>query len=247
MKTILKIVFLYVILQIDSVLGIAQENNIQMKLQSSIGGIENWQNTKFLLFSCTGNDNSNLLNSTSDRSLLWNRETGECRFEGQSKKNEKLVYLFNFKRKQSLKLFVNAIEVNTIEPALQEDIQQQINEDLQLLLLPTITELKGINFTDIKAKLLHNEKLLSTFISYDGNFYASSLKGNLLINENNGEIKAFEDTISMVNYQVGQYKDAGAGLRLPTSFIALNNKKKSCTFTTVSTFEHVEASKFTDL
>ena len=247
MKTILKIAFLYIIIQVDSVLGIAQENNIQIKLESSIGGIENWQNTKFLLFSCTGNDNANLLNSSSDRSLLWNRETGECRFEGQSAKNEKLVYLFNFKRKQALKLFVNAVEITTVETDLQQDIQQQINEDLKLLLLPTITELKGINFTDTKVKLLHNEKLLSTFVSYDGNFYASPIKGNLLINENNGEIKAFENTISTVNYQIDQYKDAGAGLRLPTSFIALNNKKKSCTFTTVSTFEHVEASKFTDL
>ncbi|MBB2953213.1 MULTISPECIES: hypothetical protein [Sphingobacterium] len=247
MKTILKIAFLYIIMQMNAVLGIAQESNIQMKLESSIGGIENWQNTKFLLFSCTGNDNANLLNSSSDRSLLWNRETGECRFEGQSTKNEKLVYLFNFKRKQPLKLFVNAVEIKTIETALQRDIQQQVNEDLKLLLLPLITELKGINFTDIKVKLLNNEKLLSTFVSYDGSFYDGPIKGNLLINENTGEIKAFENTISMVNYQVDQYKDAGSGLKLPTSFIALNNKKKSCTFTTVSTFEHVEASKFTEL
>jgi hypothetical protein len=234
-------------MQIDFVKGIAQENNIQTKLSASIGGTANWQSTKFLLFSCTGNDNGNQLNSSSDRSLLWNRETGECRFEGQSNKNEKLVYLFNFKSKQSLKLFVNAVDVGAIDPTLQQDIQQQINEDLQLLLLPTITELKGINFTDTKVKLLHNEKLLSADVTYDGNFYSSPIKGSLLINENNGEIKVFENYLTGTSYQIDQYKDAGAGLKLPTSFIASNNKKKSCTFTTVSTFEHVESLKFTDL
>lgn len=246
MSTILKITFLILIIQINSVLGIAQENNIQMKLSTAIGGSIKWQDTKFLLFSCSGNEHSNLLDDRADRSLLWNRETGECRFEGQSKNKEKLVYLFNFKSKQSLKLFINAVEVG-IEQAWQQDIQEQINADLQLLLLPTLSELKGISFTDIKIKLLHNEKLLSSYVKYDENFYNSPIQGRLLINENSGEIKAFDNNLNGINYQVDQYQDAGAGLKLPTSFIATNNNKKSCTFTTVSTFEHVESSKFTEL
>ncbi|UPZ37426.1 hypothetical protein MUB18_03755 [Sphingobacterium sp. PCS056] len=247
MKTTVKIIFFYLIVQVNFAIAVAQETSVPAKLLSSIGGNDIWQETKFLLFSCNGNDNANLLNNEAERSLLWNRETGECRFEGQSKKNEKLVYLFNFKTKKSLKFFVNAVDVSTQESALQEDIRQQINGDLQLLLLPTIAELKGINFSNTTAKLLNSEKLLSTSVTYNGNFYNSPIRGNLMIHENNGEIKVFENSINSISYQIDQYKDTGSGLRLPTSFVAINNKKKSCTFTTVSTFEQVEASKFTDL
>ena len=247
MKTIIRIAFLYLVVQLNFALGIAQENNIQSKLWASLGGADNWQDTKFLLFSCSGNDNSTVLNSDVERSLLWNRETGECRFEAQSKKNEQLVYLFNFTTNKPLKLFINAVEVATIDPALQQDIRHQINEDLYLLLLPTIGDLKGISFSDTKVKLLNNEKQLSTIVAYDGDFYGSPINGTILINANSGEINAFENSIKSIDYQIDQYKDAGSGLRLPTSFNAVNNKKKSCTFTTVSTFEHVESSKFTDL
>ena len=78
--------------------------------------------------------------------------------------------------------------MSTQESALQEDIRQQINGDLQLLLLPTIAELKGINFSNTTVKLLNSEKLLNTSVTYNGNFYNSPIRGNLMIHENNGEI-----------------------------------------------------------
>ncbi|UIR55594.1 hypothetical protein LZQ00_15155 [Sphingobacterium sp. SRCM116780] len=247
MKNSIVIIFSLIFLQLNIGLGLAQENNIQTKLWSSIGGTGNWNETTILLFSCSGNNDSDILKNESVRSLLWNRATGACRFEGLSKNNERLVYLFNFKSNKPLKLFISDDETNNITNEFHQDIIHQVKDDLGLLLLPTLADLKGVNFTDKVTKLVNNEKLISTQVESKTNFFNDQLLGNLLISEKTGEIKVFKNLTTGITYQVDQYKDTGSGLRLPTSFTASQNKKKSCTFATVSSFVQVEASKFTDL
>lgn len=225
----------------------AQEINIQQVLWTGIGGQQNWLDTNYLMYNCYGNDASDLLKNNTERSLLWDKKNGNCRFEGIAKNGEEIIYLFNLITEKSIKLGINNVEEQNLDPNLTKAIMLQIKKDLQLMLLPTIIDIKGTNFNHIEDKLSNGEKLIYVNVLSKLPFYGSSINGILSISEKSGEIKGFDNTNTDLHYQIENYKDTGSGLILPSSFLVADNKQKSCTFTIISSFLQVEVTKFTDL
>src|SRR5690606_20290316 len=74
------------------ILSFAQSDNITEKISTSYGGKTKWDNTRYLMFTVTGESNQNTI--TGDRKFLLDKKTGDIRFEGTLNK-ENIVVLFN--------------------------------------------------------------------------------------------------------------------------------------------------------
>lgn len=239
------IVFLFI--TISSVnRSFAQTNPTTDLVWQSIGGKEKWETIQFVAFTAKGNTINNSL-SDDTRSFLIDLQSGDARFEGTNKDNTSITLLFNFKKNTVSKYFVNGKEDNN--RFMLKPIIQQLITDTKLLFSPTVVAQKGGSADEKESKLIEGQKVVLMHINTTTALFNSPIRAEIALEESTGEIRFLEMVMKAetVHYEVSNYKQIGDGVKLPTSFIASENEKKSCIFTAVSSFVNVESAKFNAL
>ena len=104
MKTLSNILLVFMLSILSHGHLSAQDDSLNNQIWRSIGGQDKWDSLQYLAFSAKGNIVSEEL-SNEERKFLFNRTTGECRFDGYSG-SDQVTYLFNFKSSSMDKLFI---------------------------------------------------------------------------------------------------------------------------------------------
>lgn len=224
----------------------AQNDSLNKQIWRSIGGQGKWDSLQYLAFSAKGNTVSEEL-SNEERKFLFNRTTGECRFDGFSG-SDQVTYLFNFKGSSADKLFI-AGNIATDGQEIKKSIKNQLFADLNLLLLPTLIEQRSVQFKIQEERFIGGQKLTIASITSSGPVLGSKLDGLIYIDQNTGEITRYEytDKSEKISYEVSKYKEIGDGIRLPSLFSAASNDRRTCVFSSISSFVQVEQKKFKEL
>lgn len=246
MKTLSNILLVFMLSILCQAHLSAQDDSLNRQIWRSIGGQDKWDSLQYLAFSAKGNTMSEEL-SNEERKFLFNRTTGECRFDGYSG-SDQVTYLFNFKGSGTDKLFIGG-NVVTDGQEIKKSIKNQLFVDLNLLLLPTLIEQKSIQLKNQKEQFLGGQKLTIASITSSGEVLGSKLDGLLYIDQNTGEITRYDytDKTEKISYEISRYKEIGDGIRLPSLFSCASNAKKSCVFSSISSFVQVEQKKFKEL
>lgn len=236
MKLILTTLLFILTLQATN-FAIAQENNKQEVL-ASIGRASKWNNVNYLLFT-----SSNGNNIFKERSFLINKSSGQVRFDGITNNKVNLTLLFNYKSKTLDKSFVNGKLEDSKSIIQFSSILDQFFEDSKLLFLPMFIISNPNNISIGHGKIINSQKLIELDFKNIYCLNKQPLSGSTYLN-NRGEI--IEYHIDQSNIMVGEFKDIGDGLLLPTRF-TFKNKKSSIKFNTVAAFTNIEADRFTNL
>lgn len=246
MKTLSNILLVFMLSMLCHGHVSAQNDSLNKQIWRSIGGQDKWDSLQYLAFSAKGNSVSEEL-SNEDRKFLFNRTTGECRFDGYSG-SDQVTYLFNFRTNGTDKLFIGG-NVSTDNQDIKKAIKNQLYADLNLLLLPTLIEQKSIQFKNQEERFIGGQKLTVASITSSSPIFGSKLDGLVYIDQNTGEITRYEytDKSEKISYDVSKYKEIGDGIRLPSLFNATSNDKKTCIFSSISSFVQVEQKKFKEL
>jgi len=246
MKTLSNILFAFMLSFLSLGHLSAQDDSLNKQIWRSIGGQGKWDSLQYLAFSAKGNTVSEEL-SNEERKFLFNRTTGECRFDGFSG-SDQVTYLFNFKGSSTDKLFI-AGNVSTDGQEIKKSIKNQLFADLNLLLLPTLIEQRSVQFKNQEERFIGGQKLTVASITSSGPVLGSKLDGLIYIDQNTGEITRYEytDKSEKISYEVSKYKEIGDGIRLPSLFSAASNDKRTCVFSSISSFVQVEQKKFKEL
>ena len=225
----------------------AQNDSLNKQIWRSIGGQGKWDSLQYLAFSAKGNTLSEEL-SNEERKFLFNRTTGECRFDGYSG-SDQVTYLFNFKGGGNTdKLFIGG-KVTADGEEVKKAIKSQLFADLNLLLLPTLIEQKSIQLKNQEEQFIGGQKLTIASITSSGPIFGTRLDGLVYIDQNTGEITRYDysDKTEKISYEISKYKEIGDGIRLPSLFNSTNNDKRTCVFSSISSFVQVEQKKFKEL
>lgn len=246
MKTLSNILFVFMLSFLSVGHLSAQDDSLNKQIWRSIGGQGKWDSLQYLAFSAKGNTVSEEL-SNEERKFLFNRTTGECRFDGFSG-SDQVTYLFNFKKSSTDKLFI-AGNLSTDGQEIKKSIKNQLFADLNLLLLPTLIEQRSVQFKNQEERFIGGQKLTVASITSSGAVLGSKLDGLIYIDQNTGEITRYEytDKTEKISYEVSKYKEIGDGIRLPSLFSAASNDKRTCVFSSISSFVQVEQKKFKEL
>lgn len=212
----------------------AQSNNITDKIWNGVGGKANWDSTRYIMFTVSGNNRH--ADITGNRQFLLDRESGNVRFEGRLK-NENIVALLNVNSGTLNRIYTESgteLQVEDFKDLIPAVIDQYA-VDLQTLSLP-ISLLSARITGEPESKIVNAEKMhrfeYSDFLDTSGSFY---------INEENGLLRRVE--FDGKAYIVDGHRDIGNGLILPT---ILKSSSDSITYQKVASFTEMEPEKFSE-
>lgn len=217
------------------------KDSIIESIFSNIGGQQNWNNTRYFLFTASSNPKLSIVGK--ERTFLFDRENGSCRFEGLIE-NKNVVFIFNYKSRVGSKLFQEGKEVTNINESLAKEVINQFFEDSKLLLFPVYLLEKSNNLSVGSQKIINAEKIYSIDYSNVNVLNNENISGSIKAT-NKGDLKSF--TINGTEYALSHTKDIGNGINLATQFKNIKNADQSVMFTTVAAFTEIESGKFSNL
>lgn len=212
----------------------AQSENITEKILTSIGGKTKWDNTRYIMFTVTGESNQNAI--TGDRKFLLDKKSGDIRFEGTLNK-ENIVVLFNVNNQTIKNVYDQNGETLPVDQ-YKDQVRTLIDQytiDLKILSLPASIVEASLN-TKSESKIINAEKLqMLEFSNFNGS------NGNIYVNQETGLIKQID--LNNKSYSVNGYKDIGNGLIFPTVF---KSRTDSIVYQKVASFIDMELNKFSE-
>jgi len=193
------------------------EAEVASKLWDAVGGKENWENARYFMFSCVGGDNRRLIEG--ERKYLWDKQTGDIRFEGMTTDDEQIVALFNLRTAQGA-IFVSGQQLDN--PATTKNIIEEITaifeNDAHLLFLPTVLDGERVSFTVADEKLVGTQRFTVVDVDNQKTSFETAVRGRLYIDMQTGRIQQWSPGNQHEKFSVSGFKDVGGGLVLPTRF-----------------------------
>ncbi len=219
------------------------ESNLIDKLWEAVGGRENWQNARYFMFSCTGGRHSF---AQGERKYLWDKQTGNCRFDGITTDDEVITVLFNIETKAGT-VYMNDILLEN--PRTTEDIITEITEefhkDAQFLFLPTALGGDQVSYRITGEKLVGSQRFTVVNLENKHTSAEAAVTGQLYIDSQTGRIHQWWPSHETSGYSVGNYKAIGSGLVLPTQFTS-SDTATSVTYPIAAALVHIEGQKFSE-
>ncbi|MEC3879235.1 hypothetical protein [Parapedobacter sp. 10938] len=219
----------------------ATENDLADKLWEAVGGRENWQNARYFMFSCTGGHQSF---AQGERKYLWDKKTGNCRFDGVTTDDERIIVLFNAETSEG-SVYLNNTKLDN--PRITDDIiaeiTEEFNKDAQLLFLPTILEGNQVSYRITGEKLVGSQRFTVVNIENKRTSFEDTVAGQLYVDSQTGRIHQWWPRDGADGYSIGNYKAIGSGLVLPTRFTS-NDTTTSITYPIAAALVHIEGQKF---
>lgn len=230
------------------VLGQSTQPQVVSKIWDGIGGKDNWTNARYFMFSCIGEDTLSALQS--ERAYLWDKQTGECRFEGLTIEDEELIVLFNIKTEITQgQVFVDRNRLNQAPEATEiiTAVKEQFEKDASFIFLPTLLEGKASSINLEDEKLVGSKKYMIVHVKNPNTSFESAIEGQLFIDALSGRIQRWhpqDNSVSDKTYLVGGFKDIGGGLILPTQFTD-SNGTNHISYPLAAALVNIEPQKFT--
>ncbi len=222
-----------------TVLG--QTEDLSEKIWTSIGGKQHWENARYFMFTCQGPHKPV---HQRPASYLWDRFSGDCRYEGTTTDQRNLVVLFNLHRLEGQVYIDNVIQDDseTIKTKIN-NVRQGFKKDAELLFLPAIQDGESVRLSLEAERLVGASRQLVAQIKNEGTVYDADAEGTLYVDAHTGRITRWNPR-GGVSYDVSGYKDIGGGLFLPTRFVAVGGGQQ-VVYSVAASLVHIEAEKFT--
>lgn len=226
--------------------GQTSDNALEAKIWEGIGGKENWQNARYFMFSCMGGKDATFFHG--ERKYLWDKLTGDCRFEGITADGDTVVVLFNLKTSKGT-AYINNTEQEDQQAAtgLVQKALSEFEEDANLLFLPTTLEGKNVFYTVEEEKLIGSKRFTVVNLANEKTSFETSVNGMLYIDEQTGHIQHWlpnqTNKRDGAYYAVGGFKDIGGGLVLPTHFRG-SDSSSTVIYPLAAALVNIEAHKF---
>ncbi len=211
------------------------------KLWEAVGGRENWHNARYFMFSCKGGNHSF---AQGERKYLWDKQTGNCRFDGITTDDEAVIVLFNIETGEGT-VYINDTKLENPRTThdIVSDIIEEFNRDAQLLFLPTVLEGDQVSYKITGDKLIGSQRFTVVAIENRHTSFESSVAGQLYVDSQTGRIHQWRPNRGTVAFSIGGYKAIGSGLALPTRFTG-SDATTSITYPIAAALVHIEGQKF---
>ena len=215
---------------------------IVAKLWDGVGGKENWQNARYFMFSCVGGEKPSL--AQGERKYLWDKQTGNCRFEGITTDDEALVVLFNVKTAKGT-VYINADEIDNQRIAMDiiEVVIDEFEKDAQLLFLPTVLEGDHATYVIEEEKLVGVQRFTIVNIKNKKTSFEAAVDGKLSLDAQTGQILEWRPNQTANHFSISGFKDIGGGLILPTHFTG-SDTTVSVRYPLAAALVNIESQKF---
>lgn len=218
----------------------AQTADLSEKLWSGVGGKQNWDNARYFMFTCQEVPHKRA-------SYLWDRQTGDCRFESETSDGEELVVLFNLNTTGG-QVFVDEVLLLDKENAdiLIARAHRDFKTDAELLFLPVVQDGGTTTVSIVSEKLVGVTRHILVEVKSNATAYGEPIEGTIHLDAQSGRICEWypKEGRRQGDYEVGGYKDIGGGVILPTRFSPLKGGGH-ITYPIAATLVHIEANKFT--
>lgn len=213
---------------------------LENKLWEAIGGKENWQNARYFMFSCSGGRHSF---AQGDRRYLWDKQTGNCRFDGITTDDEAVTALFNLKTNAGT-VYINDVKLENPRTTndIVTEVTEEFNRDAQLLFLPTILDGSRGSYKITGEKLIGSQRLTVISVENKHTSFDTTVSGQLYVDSQTGRIRQWWPDNEAVGFFVDDYKAIGSGLILPTRF--RNSDTVTVTYPIAAALVHIEGQKF---
>lgn len=208
-----------------------------------MGGKQSWDEARYFMFSCKSNMQQVMLG---EHSYIWDRVSGNCRFEGTSDAQERILALFNTKSRKG-KILVNNQTITNPDSAktlLSPIINSFYSDSFWLFLAKNLTDQSQLTLRD--QELIGNTRYYVVEIQLKNKDYGE-YSSKLYIDTNTGRVyqwQALSDDGNIIyNFLTSGFKDVGGGLMLATT---LKDEKTGSTinYPIVSALINVEEDKF---
>lgn len=226
------------------VTGQTKEDVIE-KVWDAAGGKKTWKNSRFLTFAFAPEKDGKIVFK---RSHLWDRYTGDYRFESKTASNQTLLVLFNVNNQKG-KSFINgkplSDSLNAVE--IKKAYGYFIN-DSYWLLAPLKLEDPGVSVTLENQEDIEGTLCDVLHLNFDKVGITPGDQYWLYVDSKSGLVKRWKfllqdsDEPGVFNWTT--YKDLGGGLKLSTRKENIN-ENNAITFPVASVLISVEPEKFT--
>jgi hypothetical protein len=216
------------------------------KIWEGAGGKKNWEESRFLTFVFAPQKGGKTLLR---RSHLWDRYTGDYRFETKTAKNQVLLVLFNVNSKKG-QSFINgkplSDSLNVIE--LKNAYSYFVN-DSYWLLAPLRLEDPGVKVFLEQSEEIEGTSYYVLRVNFEKGGMNPAGQSWFYVDPGNGQVKRskFFDAGKKDPhiYTWTNYKDLGGGLKLSTRKQNID-RNNAITFPVASVLISVEPEKFTN-
>ncbi len=214
------------------------------KLWEGIGGKENWQTARYFMFTCVGGEKHSF--AQGERKYLWDKQTGNCRFEGITTDDERIVVLFNLKTDKGT-VYVNAEEISNslIVADIIAEVANEFEKDAQLLFLPTAVEGDQASYSVEEEKLVGTQRYAIINVKNGKTNVEAAIDGQLYLDTQTGQIREWRPNRTANHFSVSGFKDIGGGLVLPTHFKG-SDTTTSVRYPIAAALVNIEAQKFNE-
>src|SRR5690606_31488047 len=227
---------------IATAFGQGSQAGLAHKLWEAIGGKENWQNARYFMFSCIGGDHSSF--TQGERTYLWDKQEGYCRFEGVTTDDESVVALFNIKTHTGT-VYINDEKLSNPKTSADiiNEISAEFERDAYLLFLPTVLEGDRVSLTVTGEKLIGSQRFTVVDIKNHKTSFEATVDGQLYVDAQTGRVQQWLSHQDQNRFAVSGFKDIGGGLVLPTRFTT-DDTTNNITYPIAAALVHIEAQKF---
>jgi len=218
------------------------QDGIINKLWEAIGGRDNWRNARYFMFSCVGGSTSSFAHG--ERTYLWDKQEGNCRFEGTTTDNESVVALFNIKTNEG-SVYLNGEKLSNpnTSAGVIKDVAAEFERDAYLLFLPTALDGDQASYSVTGEKLVGSQRFTVVALRNRKTSFESSVDGELYIDAQTGMIQQWRSDHHRDYVTVGGFKDIGGGLVLPTRFSS-DDSAYNINYPIAAALVHIESQKF---
>lgn len=225
-----------------AVFGQGSRTEIADKLWEAIGGKENWQNARYFMFSCVGGGSPSF--TQGERTYLWDKQEGYCRFEGVTTDDESVIALFNIKTTKGT-VYINGEKLSNPKTSagVINEVAAEFERDAYLLFLPTALEGDRASFTVAGEKLIGSQRFTVLDIKNHKTSFETSVDGWLYVDAQTGRAEQWQSHEHQNRFIISGFKDIGGGLVLPTRFTT-EDTTKNITYPIAAALVNIEAQKF---
>ncbi|WP_257668867.1 hypothetical protein [Parapedobacter tibetensis] len=220
----------------------ATNSSVAAKLWEGIGGKENWQNARYFMFSCIGGEKHSF--AQGERKYLWDKLSGNCRFDGVTTDDENVIVLFNVKTAEGT-AYINGIKIDNQRVAADiiDEVRSDFEKDAYLLFLPTALEGNSVSYTVAEEKLIGSQRFTVVNIKNPKTSFETAIDGQLYMDAQTGQIQEWRPKRAANHFSISGFKDIGGGLVLPTRFTG-SDTTTSVTYPLAAALVNIEAQKF---
>ncbi len=223
-------------------LGQDAREAVSEKLWDAVGGKDNWRNARYFMFSCVGGSHHSF--AQGERKYLWDKQTGNCRFDGISTDDEAITALFNIGTAEGT-VYLNGVKLDNPRTAADvvDAVLAEFEKDAYFLFLPTALDGDQVHYTVLGEKLVGSQRFTVINVKNNKTRFAATVAGQLYMDTQTGRVQRWQPSEAANQFTISGFKDVGGGLVLPTRFIG-TDASTSVTYPIAAALVNIEEHKF---